>query len=467
MLETAPRLQARQGVALSEQLQAGLKLLQMSGAELAQELAAMLDSNPLLETLPGDGGSLPGSDAEDGDGDGAGRVEPLHWAGVGHGRGGEAADLLAATPAPVSLREHLQAQLAAAGLSDLEAAIAELIVAALDDDGYLRDTPRELLASLSAPADFGEEFDVCYPVALRFVQSLEPAGVAARSVAECLALQLDRQPAGAAGRALARRIVADCLALLASNDSAELMRRLDCSERELAIARALIQQLSPRPAQAFDGRAVHYVVPDVIIRGRPGDWQVVTNPDASPSLRLHRAYAQIVRGRRGWSNTALGAQLNEARWLLRSLRQRSDTITVVAQAIVMTQARWLEEGDIAIQPLLLRDIAEATGLHESTVSRVTQGKYMATPRGIVAFRHFFGSRLVSGDGGRMSPQAVQILIRDIVAAENPSEPLSDIALGKALARRGARIARRTVTKYRNEIGIPPVEARRLDALGRN
>ena len=455
----AIHLQASQGAAMSAQLQHGLKMLQMSALELEQEVATLLADNPLLERPEEVGDEQPAglwSEARSGGAVGGDDAEP-------------------STPAPVSLREHLLQQVAVSALSAHDAAMARLVVEALDEDGYLRDGPAEIFAALanasrSAAGDLAipllapAAFEQAFGLALRFVQSLDPAGVGARSVAECLALQLRRLPEDEPARALALRIAEDCLELLAANDVCALTRRLGCDDAALGAARALLRSLAPRPAQAFAADEPRYLVPDVIVRQRAGRWVVTANPDASPQLRINRAYASVLRGARGWSNTPLGAQLNEARWLLRNLRQRADTIVRVAEAIVDAQQGWFEHGDIAIRPLFLRDVAARTGLHESTVSRVTAGKYMATPRGPIEFKHFFGSRLAGDDGFRMSPRSVQVLIRDIVAAEDPQCPLSDIRLTRVLAQRGVKLARRTVTKYRDAIGIPPLEARRLNAM---
>ena len=459
MPNAAIHLQASQGAAMSARMQHGLKMLQMSALELEQEVAALLADNPLLERPEEAGDERP--------------VGP--WSEARSGGAVPDDDGEASTPAAVSLREHLLQQVAVSALSAHDAGMARLVVEALDEDGYLRDDPAEILAALAraprraegdaalpllAPAAFEQAFGL----ALRFVQSLDPAGVGARSVAECLALQLRRLAQDEPARALALRIAEECLELLAANDVAALTRRLGCDEAELGAARALLRSLAPRPAQAFAADEARYLGPEVIVRQRAGRWVVSANPDASPQLRIDRACAAAVRGARGWSNTPMGARLNEARWLIRSLRQRADTIVRVAEAIVAAQQGWFEHGDIAIRPLFLRDVAARTGLHESTISRVTAGKYMATPRGPVEFKHFFGSRLATDDGFRMSPKSVQVLIRDIVAAEDPRRPLSDIRLARELAQRGVKLARRTVTKYRDAIGIPPLEARRLNAL---
>ncbi|RPH59286.1 MAG: RNA polymerase sigma-54 factor, partial [Burkholderiales bacterium] len=457
--------------------------------ELEQEVARLLATNPLLErpddaddhehatadaTVDAAPEAEPG--ASDTAADDSFADAPEMPTGQSGGQGDEFPDPLLMMPARVSLREHLMQQVNVSALGPQDAAVARLVVEALDEAGYLRDSAEDILAAVApgladAAADseadsdgMVERFHQSFEVALRFVQSLDPTGVGARSVEECLALQLKRHPEGVPGRTLALRIVAECIDLFASRDIAALKGRLGCSEAELGAANTLIRTLAVRPAQAFAAQDHRYVIPEVIVRRKAGKWVVSANPDASPQVRLHRAYASVVRRTRGWSNTAMGGQLNEARWLLKSLRQRADTIVRVADAIVDAQQRWFEHGDIAIRPLFLRDIAARTGLHESTVSRVTAGKYMATPRGVIEFKHFFGSRLAAEDGFRMSSRSIQVLIRDIVAEEDPVKPLSDIRLTRALEQRGVKLARRTVTKYRDATGIPPVEARRLNAM---
>ncbi|NLD70378.1 MAG: RNA polymerase factor sigma-54 [Limnobacter sp.] len=517
------RLQAGQAAVLSAQVQHGLKMLQMSALELEQEVAKLLETNPLLErpedAAPaasaevGADGQAPSTDAgldyalEAPSGDSFDTGSSLSEAAdatpaqaeiveapaadtpsdfgdawpTGGGRGEDSIDPVLLTPARVSLREHLLQQVNVSALEPADAAVARLIVEALDADGYLRDDWRDVLASV-APSLAGsslqqaeededdensalvEQFRQSFAVALRFVQSLDPAGVGARSVEECLRLQIERRPEDQPGRNLALRLVVECMDLLSAHDVGALTRKLKCTEAELGEAHQLIRSLAPRPAQDFAVQDNRYVIPEVIVREVGGKWVVHVNPDASPQVRINRAYASVVRSSRGWSNTPMGTQLSEARWLLRNLRQRADTIVRVAEAIVAAQQRFFEHGDIAIRPLFLRDIAAQTGLHESTISRVTAGKYMATPRGLIEFKHFFGSRLEAADGFRVSSRSIQVLIRDILATEDPAMPLSDIRLTKALAERGVKVARRTVTKYRDAIGIPPVDARRLNAM---
>jgi RNA polymerase sigma-54 factor len=467
----APGLQLRatQGAALSQQMQQGLKMLQMSALELEQAITQALSANPLLESDD----ALDEVGAEDGEAvdarseeESEALVDPereLTWSTTGNNHSGERAadDPVLLAPAPQSLRDHLLGQVNVSGLGERDLTLARFLVEALDEDGYLRD-PLEEIAELVEPGSrvLVRELEV----ALSFVQSLDPAGVGARSVSECLLLQLRAHPQDTPGLSLAMRIVGSHLDLLAAHDTARITRMLGCSEPDFAQANQLIRSLAPRPASTFGANDPQHVVPDVTVRKVRGRWVAFPNSAASPRLRINRLYADAVRRDRGWSSTPMGAQLTEARWLLRSIEQRAETILKVASAIVATQQGFFDHGDVAIRPLHLRDIAAEVGVHESTVSRVTSGKYMATPRGLIEFKHFFGSRLVSEDGYRISPRAIQTLIRDIVEAEDPCQPLSDIRITRQLEQRGASVARRTVTKYRDAIGIPPVEARRMIAM---
>lgn len=463
-------LRTSQNATLSPQMQQGLKILQMSALELEQQVVQALTSNALLELDTGEPADdapaeanevdLPEAQVESAD-PSEGLLE-MSWSGTSNGSDDcEHDDPILLAPDRTSLRDHLLQQVNVSHLGERDAMLARLIVEALDEDGYLRDSFDEILQIASGELDAGEDE---LRTALRFVQSMEPVGVGARSVGECLCLQLQAKPDDQPGRALALRIVGEHLDLLAAHDTLRLTKTLDCSEEELGLAHQLILRLSPRPAAAFGSDDHRYVIPDVVVRRHRGKWVALPNPEATPKVRINRLYADAVQRSRGWSNTPMGGQLAEARWLMRSIAQRADTILKVAQAIVAEQQRFFDYGDIAIKPLHLRDIAQKVGVHESTVSRVTNGKYMSSPRGMIEFKHFFGSRLTDDDGFRCSSRAIQSLIRDIIAAEQAHQPLSDIKVTRLLEKRGVSVARRTVTKYRDALGIPPVEARRLKAL---
>jgi RNA polymerase sigma-54 factor len=303
--------------------------------------------------------------------------------------------------------------------------------------------------------------------ALCLLQSLEPAGVGARCAAECLGLQLAalaRRPGAADPQvlALAQRLVAAHLPLLAARDYNKLKRLLAADDDALRAAHALIRSLNPHPGAEFTGSAADYVVPDVLVRRLRGRWTAVLNPEVMPRLRINPDYAAAVKrvGRGTESQSQWSARLQEARWLIRNIQQRFDTIQRVAQAIVDRQAQFFTHGAIAMRPLVLREIADTVGLHESTISRVTTQKFMATPLGIYELKYFFGSHVATDTGGAASSTAIRALIKQLIAAENPREPLSDSRLAELLGEQGIVVARRTVAKYRESLKIAPVALRR-------
>lgn len=487
------QLHAAPTLAMTPQLQQSLRLLQLSALEFEQEIARALAENPFLERVEdGEPGAAPAERAPGAAGDGQsspidGAAAPATdaapdmapdttadvaierisredlaadwWTGRAPADAGEEADVGVYTASPVGLRDHLLDQVRASRLDEREKLLAGVVVEALDDDGYLRQSLDELPAVL--PADLAVEADD-FTIALAFVQSLEPAGVGARSPAECLGLQLARLPEDRPGRDLALRIVRHHLDALAAHDTPRLLRALGCDEAALRRAHELIMHLDPHPGSRFGAPDARYVVADVVVRKVRGRWLASINPQVLPRIRVNELYADIFRGSRE-SNSGLSQQLQEARWLVRNAQQRFHTIRRVAQAIVERQSRYFEYGDVAMQPLLQRDIAREVGVHESTVSRVANGKYMITPRGLIEFKHFFGTHVLADDGHACSSTAIRALIRQIIANERPGAPLSDIKVTRKLGDYGVRVARRTVTKYRDAMRIPPVEARRLGA----
>jgi RNA polymerase sigma-54 factor len=357
-----------------------------------------------------------------------------------------------------TLSEHLREQLRMSRVSDRDRALAEMVIDSLDDDGYFKASFEELCALLPKEHDvLPEEF----AAALKLVQSLDPPGIAARTLEECLRLQLENLSPDTPGRAVALTLTSQ-LSLLANREWARLQHAASCSERELHVARALIRSLDPRPGQRFGASEARYVIPDVIVRKQRDRWAAIINPASLPRLRLNRAYAEAVGGRNG-SNQSLSRHLQEARWLLRSIEQRFATIQRVADAIVARQRGFFEYGEVAMKPLTLKLIAGELGLHESTVCRVTNSKYMATPRGLFEFKHFFSRRLATENGGAASATAVRAVMKELMAAEDPRAPLSDAELARLLAQQGLRVARRTITKYRALMRMPSVDVRRADS----
>jgi RNA polymerase sigma-54 factor len=297
-------------------------------------------------------------------------------------------------------------------------------------------------------------------IALRHLQNLDPVGVGARSPAECLELQLLAMDDDVPGRACALRVVHDHLELLAARDFTKLKRLIGCDDTALRAAHKLIQSLNPRPGAEYSPLDTRYVVADVIVRKTKNVWVASLNPDAMPKLRINRIYADILQSNRNAGGSQLASQLQEARWLIKNVQQRFDTIQRVSQAIVDRQRHFFEHGEVAMRPLVLREIADALDLHESTVSRVTTQKYMATPRGIFELKYFFGSHVATETGGACSATAIRALIKQLVAAEDGKKPLSDSKISQILGQQGIVVARRTIAKYRESLHIPPVNLRK-------
>jgi len=453
-------LRLRQHLTLTPQVQQALKLLQMSALEFAQEMEEALSSNPFLEenqemaaaqretsaaeeiVLPQDSYSSSSGSSS------SGEREQDDWGG--------AAD---ATP---TLQQHLREQLMTSSMNERDRALAEMIIDSLDDDGYFKGTFEELAALVPAeldvqPEDFG--------AALKLVQSLDPAGVGARTLEECLCLQLHALPEDTPCRDVALAICRGHLQLLGNREWARLQHAAGCDEDALHDARSLIRSLDPRPGHRFGTTEARYVVPDVIVKKARDRWVAVINPASLPRVRLNRSYADAASQRGNGANPSLARHLQEARWLLPSIEQRFNTIQRVADAIVARQRGFFEYGEVAMKPLTLKLIAGELGLHESTVCRVTNSKYMATPRGLFEFKHFFSRRLATENGGAASATAVRAVMKELIAAEDPKAPLSDAELARLLAQQGLRVARRTITKYRALMRMPSVDVRRADARG--
>ncbi|MCK6374696.1 MAG: RNA polymerase factor sigma-54 [Zoogloea sp.] len=478
------QLKLSQHLALTPQLQQSIKLLQLSTLELNQEIEKILLENPMIERdepesnlgssrLEAPGPAAPAgseaaqereqeqareSDQRERDTDREfDFAEGGDWQGSGSGSRDDDDDNdfqdLQATV--TTLRDHLDAQIALTQLSDRDRALTRFMIEALDDDGYLSQALEDLLPLL--PAELEVDLDDL-TIALRHIQSLDPCGIGAADISECLGLQLRALPPSRE-RELALAIVAEHLELLAARDYLKLKRALRCTDDELREAHALILDLNPRPGARFAQSDIRYVVPDVIVRKVRNTWVVNLNPDAMPKLRINQLYAQILRDNRGASGS-LSNHLQEARWLIKNVQQRFDTIQRVSQAIVDRQRQFFDYGDVAMRPLTLREIAEQLELHESTVSRVTTQKYMATPRGIFEFKHFFGSHVATDTGGAASSTAIRALIRQLVAAEDKKKPLSDAKIAELLGQQGIVVARRTIAKYRESLDIPPVSLRK-------
>ncbi len=357
-----------------------------------------------------------------------------------------------------TLREHLLWQLNLTSMSDTDRLVAATIVDAVNPDGMLEMDIDELLESFE-PALGIRATDVSR--VLRQVQQFDPTGVAARSLAECLALQLEALNTSTPWRTEALAIVRDHLTLLAAGDFATLKRKTRLGEAQLAQITTLIRSLSPRPGAAIAPGPIDYVVPDVVVRRERDRWVVALNPEAAPALRINSNYAALIRrGDNSQQNTWLREHLRDARWFLKSLESRHDTLLRVARCIVEFQRGFLEHGEEAMRPLVLQNVADAVNLHESTISRVTSRKFMQTPRGLFELKYFFSSHVSTTDGDEVSSIAIRALIRGLTNRENPKKPLSDAKIAAILGQRNINVARRTVAKYRESMSIPPSNRRK-------
>jgi RNA polymerase sigma-54 factor len=489
-----------QHLALTPQLQQSIRLLQLSTLELNQEVEQMLAANPLLETEEEFSVSTPelasnapastepttsSSESEPGGGEEApaelaaedfGGTEREDWEngterddfdGIrelpsGSGSGGdEDGERERQESAEVSLAEHLGQQLAGMSLSPQDRAALQVLIESLNEDGYLEDPLEEIADSLGADDEEAREDLIDQlRIALRWLQSLEPAGIGARDLSECLVLQLRTQPKSAA-QVIAILICKHHLELLAKRDIKRLMSETGADETLVREAQTLIVALEPKPGRRFSGPAAAAVVPDVIVRKVGRELRVMLNPEVAPKLRINEMYANALRATRGGiSNSPLGGQLQEARWFIKNIQQRFETILRVSQAIVERQRGFFTHGELAMKPLVLREIADELGLHESTISRVTTAKYMSTQFGTYELKFFFGSGLNTEAGGEASSTAVRALIKQFVAAEDCKKPLSDSALAAMLDEQGIQCARRTVAKYREGMKIAPANLRK-------
>jgi len=365
-----------------------------------------------------------------------------------------------------TLKEHLLWQLNLTPMSDRDRLIATAIVDAVDADGMLTASVEDLLTGLNGdePGDVDSdtlvEEDELLAV-LKRLQQFDPVGVCARDLAECLRIQLEAMDRKTPWRAEALELVSEHLELLAARDFNSLKRRTRLDEDDLANVVSLIQSLNPRPGSSVGGEPPEYIIPDVIVYKDSGRWQVELNPDATPKLRINEFYASLVkRADSSPDNVYLKDNLQEARWFLKSLQSRHETLLKVATKIVEHQRGFLEYGEEAMKPLVLADIAEAVEMHESTISRVTSRKYMHTPRGIFELKYFFSSHVSTASGGEVSSTAIRALIRKLTADENPRKPLSDNKIAAILAKQNIQVARRTVAKYRESMAIPPSNERK-------
>jgi len=514
------QLKFSQNLSLTPQLQQAIRLLQLSTLELNQEIDILMQTNPLLERgddsedeygnavddAPDAAASVPdaAAAAEAGHADaefpvadfqpGAAEAAPAEFSQTDETAdfepgATEFADTFSAefddefdefsngsrwdensAPADddsdfrpqetlqVSLREHLLSQLKLMPLSERDQTLTLLLVDSINDDGYLEQS-LELIAEEMPPELEIDALEL--QTALRHIQHLDPAGVGARSLSECLLLQLDMMAEDTPYLALARLVAGKYLPLLAARDFVKLRRELGCDELVLKQVQQLITGLNPRPGAAFSLiGSEHYIQHEVIVKKVKGIWIASLNDSVIPKLKINQLYAGILKRNRDSSSQYLQSQMQEAKWMIKNIQQRFSTILRVSQAIVDRQRNFLEYGEVAMKPLVLREIADELDLHESTISRVTTNKYMLTPRGIFELKYFFGSSVATDSGGTCSATAIRALIRQLVEQENPRKPYSDNQITDLLAKQGIVVARRTIAKYRESLNIAPASLRK-------
>jgi RNA polymerase sigma-54 factor len=487
-----------QHLTITPQLQQAIRLLQLSSLELQQEIQEALESNPLLEEVEdepavretgeappeevavsggddGEASEAPASEELPADQDAASddapredttanddwedNSESLSASATRNDSGDGLPDIDARNSAPTTLRGHLLWQMQMTIFSPTDRRIAETVIDAISEDGYLTCSPEEIQQALAQ--ELAVETDEVQAV-VHQIQNFDPAGVAAHDLAECLRLQLRVLDPATPHLEAARRIATpENLDLLAGRDFKQLKRATRLAPEDLQAAIQLIQHLNPRPGNSVTSSHAGYIAPDIAVKKIRGIWRAELTSSATPRIKINHQYEKLIRrGADTADNKYLQDKLQEARWFIKSLVSRNDTLLKVARAIVDRQRAFLEHGAEAMKPLVLHDIAEIVGMHESTISRVTTNKYMLTPRGIFELKYFFSSHVGTADGGTCSATAIRSLIKKMVEAEKPSKPISDSTIADILAEQGIHVARRTVAKYREALNIPPSSLRK-------
>ena len=474
-------------LALTPQLQQSIRLLQLSTVELNQEIERIVQENPLLElddsifngsldyhkVIPAElaaplPNELEGAEecppilSVEAETDVKQPLDEREWLPddnvFRHNRDDEdERDIPQQAAEPPSLRDHLNSQLSLSQISRRDRKITGLLIDSLNDDGYLVQDLEELVDLL--PAELEIDIDDLH-IALEHLQHLDPPGIGARNLRECLVMQLHALPSDTPYLEQALALVNNHLESLASRDFNAIKRVLHCNDDCLRSIQQMITRLNPKPATAFSSAIAGYIVPDVIVTRIGGSWVASLNPEAMPRLRVNRLYAEILKGCHDDSTRRLTSQLHEAKWLVKNVQQRFNTILKASAAIVERQQQFFEHGAVAMRPMILREIADVLNLHESTISRVTTQKFMRTPRGIFELKYFFGSHVSTDNGGACSATAIRALIKQMISAENSRKPLSDSQISEVLGQQGIMVARRTVAKYRESLQIPSVNLRK-------
>lgn len=507
VMKASLQLKMGQQLTMTPQLQQAIRLLQLSTLDLQAEIQEALESNPMLELTEDGAESESNNNTKDNEkqsessdtetnrqdtGDDFSssdtKKEELHesereewsneipndlpvdtaWDDIyptsgssGSAPDEDSPDFESRNSSDESLIDQLHWQLNLVPMSDRDRYIATTIIDSINNDGYLSSTIDDIHEGLYNEEDEDPvEVDEIIAV-LKTIQNFEPSGVGARDLAECLLIQLQQLPAETPWLPQARLVISHYLNLLGNRDYAQLMRRSRLKEDDLKAVLQLIQSLNPRPGESVVTSNTEYVVPDVVVKKVNGRWKVELNPEIAPKIRVNNSYASMIkRADSSSDNTFMKDQLQEAKWFIKSLQSRNETLLKVASKIVSHQQGFLDYGDEAMKPLILHDIAQAVDMHESTISRVTTQKYMHTPRGIFELKYFFSSHVSTSSGGECSSTAIRAIIKKLVAAENPKKPLSDSKIAALLKDQGINVARRTIAKYREAMSIPPSNERK-------
>ena len=456
------QLNISQQLTLTPQLQQAIRLLQLSTLDLQQEIQQIVESNPMLEATPNEEKeeSHLGNEKQSQE-----EFSDFQWSQLYTSQNKRTTfddldfnyeNLYCTT---TNLQDHLRWQLDLTPMSDIDRLIVTAIVDAIDDDGFLTQTMLELHASLDSeahPLDI-EEIEVVR----HRVQHFDPVGCASNNLAEALLVQLEQLPDPNGDLDLAKRIVRDDIELLGHHNYRQLMKNYQVNEANLDKVLQIIQRLNPKPGSLIHQGATEYIIPDIIVKKINGEWQVSLNQNTLPRLSINNHYASLIqRADNSADNQFLKNNLQEARWFLKSIQSRQETLLKVAQCIVEYQQEFLEHGDEAMKPLILNDVALALDMHESTISRVTTQKFMHTPRGVFELKYFFSSHVTTSSGGECSSTAIRAVIKKLIAAENRKKPLSDSKIAQLIGEQGIQVARRTVAKYREAMGIAPSNERK-------
>lgn len=438
-----------QQLKLSPQVQQSVRLLQLSTVELNREIERVVQENPLLEQ----------KDREE-ETNQSNVVDWFQEKNVFRGvrdNNDDKGEWSQLEGAPLSLREHLNFQVSLSKIAVRKRKIVELLIDSLDEDGYLMQDLNELMALLPPTLEIDREE---LEIALEYLQQMDPLGVGARDLKECLSIQLKALPEDTLYLDEALLLVNENLESLAQRDFRKLKKQMDCSDDCLRSVQSLIVHLSPKPGAVYSPPSALYVIPDVLVTKVNGVWVANLNSSVKPNLNIDSDYAKIIKDKKQGAAGELANQLKEANWFVNSINQHFNTILEVSRIIVDRQQQFFEHGAIAMRPLLIREIASLLKLNESTVSRVTTQKFMHTPFGILEFKYFFGSHVATDTGGACSATAIRALIKQLIQAENIKKPLSDSRISEILEKQGIVVARRTIAKYRESINIPPVNLRK-------